>query len=90
MSDKPLLDWNNNPIPVKPKPEKGAHSCIDAHGSFDDPNEQCRNCQHIIRLYASKPIYKCRLREARGDWRLRYPACARFEKRVGPIELYRK
>jgi hypothetical protein len=87
MSEKPPLDWFGNPMPIK---SKGAHSCIDAHGAYNDPNEQCGNCQHIVRIYASNPIYDCRLREARGDWRLSYPACAKFEERVGPIELYRR
>lgn len=90
---KPLLDWNNQPIPVKPTPDRNANPCVTEYGTGPD-GAQCKDCTHIVQLYAAKTIYKCLLRGVVGrstDHRRGWPACAKFEERTeGAPPFYRK
>lgn len=47
--------------------------------------ERCRTCAHLYRKHWDKSYYKCDLnRDTNGaatDWRTRWPACGRWERR---------
>jgi hypothetical protein len=94
MSDKPLLDWNNQPIQPKPEtPSSQDNPMLILYGGYSDSRVMCKHCTHLVQLYASRTVYKCLLRGVVGsvtDHRSRYRACAKFEERTGPIEFLRK
>lgn len=89
-----LTDWFGNPIsaPAQPeKPPKNENPCFHAYGPGPE-GEQCKNCIHLIGICYSKTVYKCDLRKlthgAATDHKVRWPACAKFERRDGDIKLY--
>lgn len=88
---KPLLDWNNQPI--QPQPKIG-NPMVDTHGPYSDARVKCKSCKYLVQLEANQTIHKCLHRGVTGkstDHRSRFPACAKFEERTdGHIAVYRK
>lgn len=58
----------------------------------DNPNHQCKECKHLIKLQYSKHYYKCSIwrvsHSTATDIRVRQTACNMFEKRSGNVKSY--
>lgn len=85
MDQKPLFDWNGQPIKVPVKPDKNINPCIAIYGP-GPAGQTCENCALLAGFAMSRTVYKCFLRRnthsAKTDHKLRWPACAKFEQRA--------
>lgn len=90
----PLLDWNNQPIGPQPKTTPASvNPMIDTHGACAIEGATCGSCVHIVGIAYSRPVYKCKKRDGlthsrKTDQARRWPACALYEQREGPMGWY--
>jgi hypothetical protein len=79
------------PVEAPQKLERSVNPCLALYGPGPE-GEICKDCAYLVGRCLSKVIYKCCLREntcsQKTDHRLRWPACAKFQKREGEIKLY--
>lgn len=93
MEQKPLIGWFGEELKLPPKPARNTNPMIEVHGAANDARAKCKDCKLFVQLYAGATIYKCLLRGVNGkttDHSSRLSACAKFERRRGSIEFYRK
>lgn len=82
---KPLLDWKDQPI--QPPQQETGNPMTEREGPCSIEKATCQHCEHIYELYKFKPERRC---DFRGDAKhlMRWPACAKFELREGPMRIY--
>jgi len=88
--DKPLLDWNNNPIVVPGSlGPPSINPCVTKFG-VGPQGKTCEGCIHLTRHEQAAVWFKCDLRQWKAkasktiypgkDHRMRWPACAKYEE----------
>ena len=91
MSDKPLVDWFGNPLPMPKVNEMRVNPCIALYGA-GEAGKKCGECALLVGIAKAKTYYKCRQRKnsngAATDHRRNWPACGKFEQRTESIPLY--
>ncbi len=84
-----MLDWNN--VPIRTTSELDSiNPCVRLYGAGPD-DKQCKDCVHLYTFHQSARWFKCDQRPRHrkgisGDHRVRWPACAKYQKVEGPSD----
>ena len=80
-----MLDWNNQPIAVKPK---STNPCVDLYGPGPEA-QACKGCVHLRYAIERNPNarhWKCDLRKLTHgpatDHKVNWPSCSKYERRT--------
>ena len=88
---KPLVDWNNQPITVKPKPTPMTNPLIARFGAGEE-GVSCSRCVHLCytqgyrrKRYWCDEVASIRKKDDnRQEHMPGWPACSRYKQRTEP------